>query len=87
VRPDIAVPVDRAFSTAYRELLGVLLAQTNDPLAKAELQRAVANSGLDIGRPSGIFEGVAFHPLRTSANASPPRAPRISLPTTRDRGD
>ncbi len=87
VRPDIAVPVDRAFSTAYRELLGVLLAQTNDPLAKAELQRAVANSGLDIGRPSGIFEGVAFHPLRTSADASPPRAPRISVPTTRDRGD
>ena len=44
VRPDIEVPVDRAFSTAYRELLGMLLAQATDPLAKAEIERAVANA-------------------------------------------
>jgi C-terminal processing protease CtpA/Prc len=87
VQPDIAVPVDRAFSTAYRELLGRLLAQTSDPLMKAEIERAVANAVLDIGRPSHILEAVDFHPASETADASPPRAPRISIPAARDRGD
>jgi hypothetical protein len=47
VQPDIAVPVDRAFSTAYRELLGRLLAQTSDPVMKAEIERAVADAKPD----------------------------------------
>lgn len=43
VQPDLKVSADQALSIAHGEALRTLLSRTSDPLAKAEIERALAN--------------------------------------------